>query len=136
MSPRGEMTWIMKQIQRTKIAEALQLKSFGDEVNVKGWVRTRRGNKNVGFVALNDGSTIHNLQVVIDIARFGEEFLKPITTGACINVNGKLVESMGKGQTVEIQATEIEIYGGADPRSEERRVGKEWRSGRQPCRCG
>ena len=105
----------MKQIQRTKIAEALQLKSFGDEVNVKGWVRTRRGNKNVGFVALNDGSTIHNLQVVIDIAQFGEEFLKPITTGACINVNGKLVESMGKGQTVEIQATEIEIYGGADP---------------------
>jgi asparaginyl-tRNA synthetase len=105
----------MKQIKRTKIVEALQLKSFGEEVNVKGWVRTRRGNKNVGFVALNDGSTIHNMQVVIDVARFGEEFLKPITTGACINVNGKLVESMGKGQSVEIQATEIEIYGEADP---------------------
>ncbi len=105
----------MKQIKRTKIVEALQFKSFGEEVNVKGWVRTRRGNKNVGFVALNDGSTIHNMQIVIDVAKFGEEFLKPITTGACINVNGKLVESMGKGQSVEIQATEIEIYGEADP---------------------
>lgn len=105
----------MKQIKRIKISEALQLKSFGEEINIKGWVRTRRGNKNVGFVALNDGSTIHNIQIVIDIAQFGEEFLKPITTGACINVNGKLVESQGKGQSVEIQATEIEIYGGADP---------------------
>ncbi len=82
---------------------------------MKGWVRTRRGNKNVGFVALNDGSTINNIQIVIDIAQFGEEFLKPITTGACINVNGRLVESQGQGQTVEIQATEVEIFGGADP---------------------
>jgi asparaginyl-tRNA synthetase len=105
----------MKQIKRFKISEALQLYSFGEEINVKGWVRTRRGNKNVGFVALNDGSTIHNIQIVIDVAQFGEEFLKPITTGACISVNGKLVESQGKGQTVEIQATEVEIYGGADP---------------------
>ena len=105
----------MKQINRFKISEALQLNNFGEEINVKGWVRTRRGNKNVGFVALNDGSTIHNIQIVIDIAQFGEEFLKPITTGACISVNGKLVESQGKGQTVEIQATEVEIYGEADP---------------------
>lgn len=105
----------MKQIKRFKISEALQLNNFGEEINVKGWVRTRRGNKNVGFVALNDGSTIHNIQIVINIEQFGEEFLKPITTGACINVNGKLVESQGKGQTVEIQATEVEIYGGADP---------------------
>lgn len=105
----------MKQIKRIKISEALKLKNFGEEINVKGWVRTRRGNKNVGFVALNDGSTIHNIQIVIDIAQFGEEFLKPITTGACINVNGILVESQGKGQSVEIQATEVEIYGGADP---------------------
>ena len=105
----------MKQIKRFKISEALQLNNFGEEINVKGWVRTRRGNKNVGFVALNDGSTIHNIQIVIDVAQFGEEFLKPITTGACISVNGKLVESQGKGQTVEIQATEVEIYGGADP---------------------
>lgn len=105
----------MKQVKRTKIAEALHLNNFGEEVNVKGWVRTRRGNKNVGFVALNDGSTIHNMQIVIDVAKFSEDLLKPITTGACINVNGKLVKSMGKGQSVEIQATEIEIYGEADP---------------------
>ena len=102
-------------MKRTKISEALQLKNFGDEVNVKGWVRTRRGNKNVSFVALNDGSTINNIQIVIDIAKFGEEYLKPITTGACINVIGKLVESQGQGQSVEIQATQIEIYGSADP---------------------
>ncbi|MBF6627629.1 MAG: asparagine--tRNA ligase [Proteiniphilum sp.] len=105
----------MKVLKRTKISEALQLNNFGEEVNVKGWVRTRRGNKNIGFVALNDGSTINNMQIVIDIAVFGEEFLKPITTGACINVNGKLVASQGQGQSVEIQATEIEIYGAADP---------------------
>lgn len=105
----------MKQLKRTTIAEALQPGIFGEEVNVKGWVRTRRGNKNVGFVALNDGTTINNIQIVIDIATFGEEFLKPITTGACISVNGKLVESQGQGQSVEIQATGVEIYGPADP---------------------
>lgn len=105
----------MKQIKRTKISEALQLTSFGEEINVKGWVRTRRGNKNISFVALNDGSIIHNLQIVIDIETFGEDFLRPITTGASISVNGILVKSQGKGQTVELQATEIEIYGTADP---------------------
>lgn len=105
----------MKQIRRTKISEALKLTTFGEEINLKGWVRTRRGNKNVSFVALNDGSTINNIQVVIDVASLGEEYLKPITTGACISVNGILVESQGKGQTVEVQATEIEIYGSADP---------------------
>ncbi len=102
-------------MKRTKIEEALQLKNFGEEVNIKGWVRTRRGNKNVSFVALNDGSTINNIQIVIDIAKFGEEYLKPITTGACLSVNGMLVESQGQGQSVEIQAKEIEIYGTADP---------------------
>lgn len=105
----------MKQLKRTKISEALKLTNFGEEVNIKGWVRTRRGNKNVGFVALNDGSAINNIQIVIDISQFGEEFIKPITTGACLNVNGRLVESQGQGQSVEIQATEIEIYGAADP---------------------
>lgn len=105
----------MKQLKRTKISDALQHVNFGEEVNIKGWVRTRRGNKNVGFVALNDGSTINNIQIVIDITKFGEEFLKPITTGACLNVNGILVASQGQGQSVEIQATEIEIYGTADP---------------------
>ncbi|MDD4379035.1 MAG: asparagine--tRNA ligase [Dysgonamonadaceae bacterium] len=105
----------MKQIKRTKIADALKSTDFGSGINVKGWVRTRRGNKNISFVALNDGSTINNLQIVIENAKFGEEFLKPITTGACIGVNGILVQSMGREQTVEVQAHEIEIYGTADP---------------------
>jgi len=102
-------------MKRTIIANALKSTDFGTSVNIKGWVRTRRGNKNVSFVALNDGSTIKNVQIVIDNEQFGEEFLKPITTGACISVVGKLVESLGKGQSVEIQADEIEIYGTADP---------------------
>lgn len=102
-------------MMRTKIVDALKSTDFGAEVNIKGWVRTRRGNKNVSFIALNDGSTIHNIQVVADNEKFGDEYLKPITTGACISVTGTLVESLGKGQTVEIQANEIEIYGTADP---------------------
>ena len=81
---------------------------------VKGWVRTRRGNKNVQFVALNDGSTIKNIQIVIDLAKFSEEELKPITTGSSNQVEGMLVASQGKGQTSEIQAETIEIYGTAD----------------------
>ncbi|MDR0421525.1 MAG: asparagine--tRNA ligase [Proteiniphilum sp.] len=105
----------MKQLKRVKISEALRLASEGEEINVKGWVRTRRGNKSVGFVALNDGSTINNIQIVIDIADFDEEMLRLITTGACISVNGELVKSQGQGQSVEIRATEIEIYGSADP---------------------
>ena len=100
---------------RTVISTALKSTDFGTEVNIKGWVRTRRGNKNVSFIALNDGSTIHNIQVVVDNEKFGEEYLKPITTGASISVIGTLVESMGKGQAVEIHATAIEIYGTADP---------------------
>jgi len=105
----------MKQLKRTKISDALRLTNFGEEVNVKGWVRTRRGNRSIGFVALNDGSTINNIQIVIDIENFDEELLRPITTGACISVNGELVESQGKGQSVEIRATGIEVYGPADP---------------------
>lgn len=105
----------METISRTKIVDVVKNPAIGTKVNVKGWVRTRRGNKHVSFVALNDGSTIHNIQVVIDMTRFSEEELKPITTGSCINVNGLLVESQGKGQTAEIQAEEIEIYGTADP---------------------
>lgn len=105
----------MKEIKRTVIVDALKRADYGSEINVRGWVRTRRGNKNVGFIALNDGSTIHNMQVVVDIARFDDEQLKPITTGAAISVNGRLSESMGSGQNVEIQADEILIYGTADP---------------------
>jgi asparaginyl-tRNA synthetase len=100
---------------RTIIATALKSTDYGKTINIKGWVRTRRGNKNVSFIALNDGSTINNIQVVADNEKMGEEFLKPITTGACISVTGILVESLGKGQSVEIQAEEIQIYGGADP---------------------
>jgi len=105
----------MKQIERTVIVDALKRTDIGAEINIKGWVRTRRGNKNVSFIALNDGSTINNIQIVVDMAKFDEDALKPITTGACINVNGILVESMGQCQTVEVQADEIEIYGTADP---------------------
>ncbi len=87
----------------------------GCDVTVKGWVRTKRGNKNVSFIALNDGSTIRNMQIVCDGQKFSEELMKDITTGACLCVKGKLVESMGKGQSVEVQADAIEIYGKADP---------------------
>ena len=87
----------------------------GSEVTVKGWVRTKRGNKNVSFIALNDGSTIRNMQIVCDGQKFSEDQLKDVTTGACLCVKGKLVESMGKGQSVEVQADSIEIYGKADP---------------------
>lgn len=107
----------MEQIRRTKVVDLLYKEDFGETVNVKGWVRTRRGNKQVNFVALNDGSTIHNIQVVIDLASFEEEFLKPITTGACVNINGIYVESQGKGQKGEILAKEIEVLGTADPNS-------------------
>jgi asparaginyl-tRNA synthetase len=102
-------------MHRTVIVEALKRTDYGTQVNIKGWVRTRRGNKNVSFIALNDGSTINNIQVVAENEKFGDEYLKPITTGACISVTGVLVESLGKGQTVEIQADEIKIYGTADP---------------------
>ena len=103
-------------LSHIKIADVFALPELiGQEINVKGWVRSRRGNKYVQFVALNDGSTIKNLQVVVDLEKFDEEQLKPITTGASLNVHGKLVESMGKGQTVEVQASEIEVYGTADP---------------------
>ena len=105
----------METIKRTKIVDVLKSTDFGATVNVKGWVRTRRGSKQINFIALNDGSTINNVQIVVDLDKLGEEFLKPITTGASISVNGTLVQSQGKGQSVEIQANEIEIYGTADP---------------------
>ena len=104
----------MEKIRRTKIVDLLQRKDWGAMVNVKGWVRTRRGSKQVNFVALNDGSTINNVQVVIDLANFDEEVVKLITTGACLSVNGELVESIGSGQAGEIQAREIEVLGTCD----------------------
>ena len=98
-------------MKRTKITEVLQRQDFGTEVNVKGWVRTRRGSKSVNFIALNDGSTINNVQIVADVERFDAEMLKQITTGACLSVNGILVQSQGSGQNVEIQANTIEVLG-------------------------
>lgn len=107
----------MESIRRTKIVDVFKSPKFGETVDVKGWVRTIRGNKYVSFIHINDGSTIHNLQIVADMEKFGEEFFKPVTTGACIHVVGKLVESQGKGQNAEIQANSIEIYGTADPQT-------------------
>ncbi|MEQ8712226.1 MAG: asparagine--tRNA ligase, partial [Cyclobacteriaceae bacterium] len=101
--------------KRTKIIKALTDAEVGQEVTVKGWVRTKRASKNVAFVALNDGSTIHNLQIVVSPEQFDEELISKITTGACISATGKLVESLGSGQSVELEAASIEIYGEADP---------------------
>ena len=92
----------------------LKAPAFGTTVTVKGWVRTRRGSKAVSFIALNDGSTINNIQIVVDLAKFDEELMKDITTGACLSVDGLLVESVGSGQAAEIQATSIEVLGTCD----------------------
>jgi asparaginyl-tRNA synthetase len=102
-------------IRKTQIAKLLKEGQAGTEVFIQGWVRTRRGNKNVAFIAVNDGSIIHNIQVVADMERFDEALIRKVNTGAAIGVNGKLVESLGKGQAFEIQASEILIYGTADP---------------------
>ena len=102
-------------MKRTKIVDIFAPGLIGSDVSVMGWVRTRRGNKHVQFVALNDGSTIRNIQIVFDMQRFSEDQLRPVTTGSSIHVTGKLVESMGKGQTCEIQAETLEIFGTADP---------------------
>ena len=98
-------------LKRTKIVDIFDPALVGQQVCVKGWVRSRRGNKFVQFIALNDGSTINNLQIVIDLEKFSEEELRPITTGASLHVEGQLVQSQGKGQTVEVQAETVEIYG-------------------------
>ncbi len=102
-------------MKRTLIKELLLATPNNQEVTVKGWVRTRRGNKNVIFIALNDGSTIHNIQVVADPSGYAEELIKKINTGSSLSVTGTLVLSQGSGQPVEIQAKEIIVYGIADP---------------------
>lgn len=101
-------------MQREKV-KAVLISEPGRDVLVKGWVRTRRGNKNISFIALNDGSTINNIQIVAEIASFDDEMLKKVTTGSSIGVRGKLVTSTGQGQSVEILASEIILYGTADP---------------------
>lgn len=101
-------------MERIKIKQLLSSAPIGSDVLVKGWVRTKRGNKNVAFIALNDGSTINNIQVVAEATSFDENILKDISTGACIAVTGKIVESQGQGQNIEINAASIEIYGKSD----------------------
>jgi asparaginyl-tRNA synthetase len=104
----------MLMMKRIKIKNLLSNPVLGSDVLVKGWVRTKRGNKNILFIALNDGSTINNIQIVVEAATFDENLLKEISTGACIAVNGKLVESQGQGQNLEISAAAIELYGKSD----------------------
>ena len=101
-------------MKRTKIVDVLKSTDFGKDVCVKGWVRTHRSSKAVEFIALNDGSTINNVQIVVNPSQFDEEMLKQITTGACICATGILVESQGAGQSSEIQAKTLEIYGLCD----------------------
>ncbi|PKQ62369.1 asparagine--tRNA ligase [Labilibaculum manganireducens] len=101
--------------KRIKIKKLLISNEVGSEVNVKGWVRTKRGNKQINFIALNDGSTINNLQIVVDVPNFNEDLLKKISTGAAISVVGEVIASQGSGQSVEISATKIEVLGVADP---------------------
>ena len=101
----------METIKRTKVIDILQSEAYDTIVNVKGWVRTHRDSKAVHFIAINDGSTIKNVQVVADTDRFNADLFKQITTGACLSVNGKLTKSPGAGQSSEIQATEIEVLG-------------------------
>ncbi len=102
-------------MERIKIKDILQKGETGSKVVAKGWVRTKRGSKNVNFIALNDGSTIHNLQVVAEVANFDEAVLREINTGAALSVSGTLAESAGSGQKVELIAEKIEILGKADP---------------------
>ena len=102
------------EIRRTKVKDLLAMQA-GCEVLVKGWVRTKRGNREIAFIALNDGSTIKNIQIVVDKNAETEAILPRITTGACIGVTGELVESLGSGQAVEIHAKNIEIFGECDP---------------------
>lgn len=104
----------MDTLTRTKVKDLLKSEA-GIEVLAKGWVRTKRGNKQVKFIALNDGSTVNNIQVVADTSLFEEELISKIGTGASIGVVGKLVESLGSGQAVEIQASKIILYGECDP---------------------
>ncbi|HUX57751.1 MAG TPA: asparagine--tRNA ligase [Bacteroidales bacterium] len=101
-------------MERTKVKALLSTPLLGSDVLVKGWVRTKRGNRNIIFIALNDGSTINNIQIVVDAASFDETLLKDISTGACIAVTGKLVESQGQGQSIEINCADIELYGKSD----------------------
>lgn len=101
-------------MKRTKVTDLLKSTDFGKEVTVMGWVRTKRDSKTICFIAVNDGSVIHNIQAVVEVAKFDAELLKSISTGACVSITGTLVQSQGKGQSSEIQAKKIEVFGTAD----------------------
>ncbi|MBO7120634.1 MAG: asparagine--tRNA ligase [Bacteroidaceae bacterium] len=113
-------------MKRTKVIDALRSTEYGKELCVKGWVRTKRGGKGIFFIALNDGSTIKNIQIVGDEANFEEETLKRVTTGACLSVVGKLVESPAAGQASEVQATAIEVLGDCDNTYPLQKKGASW----------
>lgn len=105
----------MKKISSPRIADWLQKKPDNQEIELSGWVRTKRGNKEIVFIALNDGSVIHNLQIVAEVSRFDDELIRNIQTGCSIHVVGKLVASQGSGQAVEVVAEKIVILGEANP---------------------
>jgi len=105
----------MDELNRKKIKDLLINKKTGISILLKGWVRTKRGNNKISFIALNDGSTVETIQIVADNDNFDEDIISKITTGACIEVEGTLVESLGKGQDLEVQASKIKLYGAADP---------------------
>jgi asparaginyl-tRNA synthetase len=102
-------------VDRYEIKTLLASTDYGKEINVKGWVRTKRGSKNVTFIALNDGTTIKNLQVVVDMNPEVEKILDRVHTGAALSVDGMIIESPGSGQHVELKANQIEILGTAHP---------------------
>ena len=98
--------------KRTKISTLLKENPVGSQATVMGWVRTFRNNQ---FISINDGSCLHNIQAVVDFEKVPEEQLKKITTGACLRVTGQVVESLGRGQSIEIKVHDFELYGEADP---------------------
>lgn len=104
----------MSALHRKRIADWLATAPEGQQIEVSGWVRTKRGNKEIAFIALNDGSTIHSIQIVAELQHFDEELIKQIQTGASLHVSGKLVASQGSGQAVEILATSMQVLGNAD----------------------
>jgi len=105
----------MKELNRKKIKEILSSEDFGNEYVIKGWVRTKRAGKKVAFITVNDGSTIDSIQVVADIEHFNTELINNISTGASVMVKGILSKSMGQEQNVEIHASEMKLYGKAEP---------------------
>ncbi len=105
----------MKKLRIVDILKSEREISIGDKLTVMGWVRTKRGSKNVAFIALNDGSTINNIQIVVDVQSFDENLLNKIYTGTSLSIEGELIESLGSGQQVEIQANNIKLLGEANP---------------------